>query len=80
MGCNQSIAADEKSFDHRVSPTVYSTESSTTYVFDGQAAIPDNYTVPEIQVFDNSTNIGNDDATPGYDFSSQSMARDPWRQ
>ena len=80
MGCNQSISADEKSFDQRASPKVYSTESQTTYVFDGQAAIPDNYNVPEIQVFDHATNIGHDNATPGYAYSPQSMAGDPWTQ
>lgn len=68
MGCNQSIAADEKSFGPQVSPTVYSTESSTTFVFDGQATIPDNYSVPEIQIFDNATNIGYSNATSGYGY------------
>ena len=53
MGCNQSVSADNKSFDPQVSPpTVYVTGSSRTYVFDGQAKIPDNYCVPEIHVID----------------------------
>lgn len=53
MGCNQSISADNKCYDSQTSPTTtYSTGSSRTYVFDGQAKIPDNYCVPEIQVID----------------------------
>jgi hypothetical protein len=80
MGCKQSIAADEKSFHDPTSPTVYSTDSSTTYVFDGQAVISDNYSVPEIQVFDNGTNIGHNSTLPGYGYSPQSMACDPWGQ
>ena len=61
MGCSQSVSADDKCFDPPLTPTVYSTASSRTYVFDDQATIPDNFCFPEIQVVDNAANNGYDD-------------------
>ena len=56
MGCIQSVSVDEKCFDPPLAPTVYSTASSRTYVFDHQATIPDNFCFPEIQVVDSANN------------------------
>lgn len=58
MGCNHSIDATNnyKTFDCQStppSPAVYSTASARTYVFD-HGDIPDNFTVPEIQVIMNN--------------------------
>eukprot|EP00547_Thalassionema_nitzschioides_P000243 CAMPEP_0194216414 /NCGR_PEP_ID=MMETSP0156-20130528/18931_1 /TAXON_ID=33649 /ORGANISM="Thalassionema nitzschioides, Strain L26-B" /LENGTH=70 /DNA_ID=CAMNT_0038945177 /DNA_START=89 /DNA_END=298 /DNA_ORIENTATION=- len=70
MGCNQSIAAVNtyKNLDGESSPpspTVYSTESSQTYVFDNHGEIPDNFTIPEIQVVMNN-NPGNSAQSHGW--------------
>jgi hypothetical protein len=54
MGCKHSVSIDTKSFEAPLSPTVYSTTSARTYVFENQAEIPDNYFTPEIQVVDNT--------------------------
>eukprot|EP00545_Synedropsis_sp_CCMP1620_P008670 CAMPEP_0119013306 /NCGR_PEP_ID=MMETSP1176-20130426/8373_1 /TAXON_ID=265551 /ORGANISM="Synedropsis recta cf, Strain CCMP1620" /LENGTH=69 /DNA_ID=CAMNT_0006966393 /DNA_START=88 /DNA_END=297 /DNA_ORIENTATION=+ len=54
MGCTHSNSVD-KTFDPP-SPTVFSTASSRTYVFDDQAPIPENFCVPEIQVIEISKN------------------------
>jgi len=55
MGCNQSSVAADIIDPKSMSPTVFHTPSSRTHIFDHhQAEIPENFTIPEIQVF-NST-------------------------
>mmetsp|Transcript_8059 Transcript_8059/g.12325 ORF Transcript_8059/g.12325 Transcript_8059/m.12325 type:complete len:113 (+) Transcript_8059:119-457(+) len=62
MGCRHSSIANDIIC---TKPTIYQTASSRTYVFDHyRDDIPDNYSMPEIQVVDRSVELQMNNTTP----------------